>query len=244
MSKLYNGGASFGFSLNYNTAVPVDTRLVVSTLADLKNPETWVSGTFDSENDANNVYTVYPGLTVTVTSEKTVYIFVAETVNGETLAADSSWSKLSTSEATGDTQAAINTVKESVGLGENGEHVQTSGNYTSEATTVTGEIAAIDSVLKETKDEIGTSTDTKDSSTVYGNIAKVQDNLDTEKSKFEASSTITVGENSYETALEIVYVAATEDVAAHIALCDKNGDELSTVGIDNIVGNGTLKSSS
>lgn len=244
MSKLYNGGASFGFSLNYNTAVPVDTRLVVSTLADLKNPETWVSGTFDSENDANNVYTVYPGLTVTVTSEKTVYIFVAETVNGETLAADSSWSKLSTSEATGDTQAAINTVKESVGLGENGEHVQTSGNYTSEATTVTGEIAAIDSVLKETKDEIGTSTDTKDSSTVYGNIAKVQDNLDTEKSKFEASSTITVGENSYETALEIVYVAATGDVAAHIALCDKNGYELSTVGIDNIVGNGTLKSSS
>lgn len=244
MSKLYNGGASFGFSLNYNTAVPVDTRLVVSTLADLKNPETWVSGTFDSENDSNNVYTVYPGLTVTVTSEKTVYIFVAETVTGETLASDSSWSKLSTSEATGDTQTAINTVKDSVGLGENGEHIQTSGNYTSEATTVTGEIAALDSVLKETKDEIGTSADTKESSTVYGNIAKVQDNLDTEKSKFEASSTITVGENSYETALEIVYVAATEDVAAHIALCDKNGDELSTVGIDNIVGNGTLKSSS
>ena len=50
--------------------------------------------------------------------------------------------------------------------------------------------------------------------------------------------------------MEIKYVpAVTGDdidsaVAAHIALCDKNGKELSIVNIDSIVGNGTLKSSS
>lgn len=181
MSKLYNGGASFGFSLNYNTAVPVDTRLVVATLDDLKNPETWVSGNYDSENDANNVYTVYQGLQVAVNSEKTVYIFVADTVSKTTITSDSSWSKLSTAESTGDTQVAVDKIESSVGLGENGEHLQTSGNYTSKADTIVGEISALDTALKRTNDNIGESTDTKDATTVYGSIAKVQDNLDTEK---------------------------------------------------------------
>lgn len=250
MSKLYNGGASFGFSLNYNTAVPVDTRLVVATLDDLKNPETWVSGNYDSENDANNVYTVYQGLQVAVNSEKTVYIFVADTVSKTTITSDSSWSKLSTAESTGDTQVAVDKIESSVGLGENGEHLQTSGNYTSKADTIVGEISALDTALKRTNDNIGESTDTKDATTVYGSIAKVQDNLDTEKKKFADSATITAGTSTYETALEIKYVpAVTGDdtdsaVAAHIALCDKNGKELSTVNIDSIVGNGTLKSSS
>lgn len=250
MSKLYNGGASFGFSLNYNTAVPVDTRLVVATLDDLKNPETWVSGTFDSENDANNVYTIYPGLSVAVNSEKTVFVFVAETVSKDTIISDESWSKLSTAASTGNTQEAVDKVESSVGLGENGEHIQTSGNYTSKAKTITEEIAALDSELKTTNDTIGTSKDTKDDSTVYGGIAKVQDDLDNTKKKFSDSATIKLGDSTYETALEIKYVpAVTGDdadsaVAAHIALCDKNGKELSVVNVDSIVGNGTLKSSS
>lgn len=250
MSKLYNGGASFGFSLNYNTAVPVDTRLVVATLDDLKNPETWVSGAFDSENDANNVYTIYPGLSVAVNSEKTVFVFVAETVSKETITSDESWSKLSTAASTGNTQEAVDKVESSVGLGENGEHIQTSGNYTSKAKTITEEIAALDSELKATNDTIGTSKDTKDNSTVYGGIAKVQDDLDDTKKKLSDSATIKLGDSTYETALEIKYVpAVTGDdadsaVAAHIALCDKNGKELSVVNVDSIVGNGTLKSSS
>lgn len=250
MSKLYNGGASFGFSLNYNTAVPVDTRLVVATLDDLKSPETWVSGNYDSENDANNVYTVYQGLQVAVNSEKTIYIFVAETVSKTTITSDSSWSKLSTAESTGDTQESVDKIESSIGLSRDGEHIQTSGNYTSKATTITEEISALDTALKETNDNIGESTDTKDATTVYGSIAKVQDNLDIEKKKFEDSATITAGTSTYETALEIKYVpAVTGDdtdsaVAAHIALCDKNGKELSVVNIDSIVGNGTLKSSS
>lgn len=250
MSKLYNGGASFGFSLNYNTAVPVDTRLVVATLDDLKNPETWVSGTFDSENDANNVYTIYPGLSVAVNSEKTVFVFVAETVSKDTITSDESWSKLSTAASTGNTQEAVDKVESSVGLGENGEHIQTSGNYTSKAKTITEEIAALDSELKTTNDTIGTSKDTKDDSTVYGGIAKVQDDLDNTKKKFSDSATIKLGDSTYETALEIKYVPdvtgddADSAVAAHIALCDKNGKELSVVNVDSIVGNGTLKSSS
>ena len=248
MSKLYNGGASFGFSLNYNTAVPVDTRLVVATLADLKNPETWVSGVYDGENDSNNVYVVYPGLTVTVTSEKTVYVFIGEEVNGTTLSSDASWSKLSTAESTGDTQDAVDKIEESVGLAADGSHVQTSGNYTSDATTVVGEIAALDSALKSTNDKIGESGDTKEQDTVYGSIAKVQDDLNTEKSKIAGSATIKEVENTYETALEFKYVPVSgpdDDVKApaHLALCDKNGKELSTVDIDLIVGNGTLKES-
>ena len=250
MSKLYNGGASFGFSLNYNTAVPVDTRLVVATLDDLKNPETWVSGVFDSENDANNVYTIYPGLSVAVNSEKTVFVFVAETVSKETIISDASWSKLSTAASTGNTQEAVDKVESSVGLSEDGEHIQTSGNYTSKAKTITGEIAALDSELKATNDTIGTSKDTKDDSTVYGGIAKVQADLNDTKKKFSDSATIKLGDSTYETALEIKYVpAVTGDdadsaIAAHIALCDKNGKELSVVNVDSIVGNGTLKSSS
>ena len=248
MSKLYNGGASFGFSLNYNTAVPVDTRLVVATLADLKNPETWVSGVYDRENDSNNVYVVYPGLTVTVTSEKTVYVFIGEEVNGTTLSSDASWSKLSTAESTGDTQDAVDKIEESVGLAADGSHVQTSGNYTSDATTVVGEIAALDSALKSTNDKIGESGDTKEQDTVYGSIAKVQDDLNKEKSKIAGSATIKEVENTYETALEFKYVPVSgpdDDVKApaHLALCDKNGKELSTVDIDLIVGNGTLKES-
>ena len=248
MSKLYNGGASFGFSLNYNTAVPVDTRLVVATLADLKNPETWVSGVYDGKNDSNNVYVVYPGLTVTVTSEKTVYVFIGEEVNGTTLSSDASWSKLSTAESTGDTQDAVDKTEESVGLAADGSHVQTSGNYTSDATTVVGEIAALDSALKSTNDKIGESGDTKEQDTVYGSIAKVQDDLNTEKSKIAGSATIKEVENTYETALEFKYVPVSGPDAdvktpAHLALCDKNGKELSTVDIDLIVGNGTLKES-
>ena len=166
MSKLYNGGASFGFSLNYNTAVPVDTRFVVATLDDLKNPKTWVSGTFDSENDTNNVYTIYPGLSVTVNSEKTVFVFVAETVSKNTITSDASWSKLSTAESTGNTQGAIDKVESSVGLSEDGSHIQTSGNYTSKAKTIVEEISALDTTLKTTNDTIGTPNDTKDDPTV------------------------------------------------------------------------------
>ena len=177
MSKLYNGGASFGFSLNYNTAVPVDTRFVVSTLADLQNPESWVSGAYDSEIDSNNVYVVYPGLRVTVVEEKAVYVYTENEVNGAKLANIASWTKLSTAEATGNTQAAVDKVEASIGLAEDGSHVTTEGNYTKDATTIAGEIQALDTELKAVNDKIGKTTDEAGTETVYGAIADVQADL-------------------------------------------------------------------
>lgn len=48
-----------------------------------------------------------------------------------------------------------NTIEASVGLAENGSHVTTNGTYTSAATTVVGEIAALDSALKAVSDRVG-----------------------------------------------------------------------------------------
>lgn len=56
--------------------------------------------------------------------------------------------------AKGEVQAAIDTVEASVGLGTNGSHVTTTGNYTKDATTVVGEIAALDTQVKTNADAI------------------------------------------------------------------------------------------
>ena len=50
----------------------------------------------------------------------------------------------------------LTTVKNNVGLGADGSHTQTSGNYTSSATTVTGEIAALDTQVKINETSITT----------------------------------------------------------------------------------------
>ena len=172
MGKLYNGGASFGFSLNYNTAVPVDTRIVVKTITDLKDPQTWISGKYDAENDENNVYTVYPGLAVAVTDEKTVYIFSNETVNGTTIADASNWSRLATGNNTGALQTEVDNIETAVGLNADGTHITATGNYTKDATTIAGEISALDSELKNTNDALGTKEDSKETDTAFGRIAK------------------------------------------------------------------------
>lgn len=50
----------------------------------------------------------------------------------------------------------LTNVKNNVGLNENGSHITTSGNYTSSATTVTGEIAALDTQVKKNETSITT----------------------------------------------------------------------------------------
>ena len=50
----------------------------------------------------------------------------------------------------------LTNVKNNVGLNEDGSHITTSGNYTSSATTVTGEIAALDTQVKENETSITT----------------------------------------------------------------------------------------
>lgn len=56
--------------------------------------------------------------------------------------------------ADGVLQAAIDKVETSVGLATDGSHVTTSGNYTSGASTVVGEIAALDTQVKTNADKI------------------------------------------------------------------------------------------
>lgn len=55
-------------------------------------------------------------------------------------------------------QAAIDKVEASVGLATDGSHVTTSGNYTSGASTVVGEIAALDAQVKTNADAIAAET--------------------------------------------------------------------------------------
>lgn len=216
MSKLYNGGASFGFSLNYNTAVPVDTRSAVQAKSDLLDPKTWVSGTYDEEIDSNNVYVVYPGLTVSVVDEGTAYIFKAEEVNGATIASEASWSKLATGGNTETVQGDVNAVKAGVGLDKSGNHIATSGNYTGEATTIAGEISALDTELKKTNDLLGTAADGKDAETAFGKIAKETadriatiESLDADESA--KGSNVTVGVKEVDGVITEVTVA--EDYA-------------------------------
>ena len=51
-------------------------------------------------------------------------------------------------------------IEAAVGLNADGSHITTTGNYTSDATTVVGEIAALDTKLKEVSDTLGTGVST------------------------------------------------------------------------------------
>ena len=55
-------------------------------------------------------------------------------------------------------KAAEDTIEASVGLAANGSHVKTNGNYTKNATTVVGEIAALDGQVKINADAIAAET--------------------------------------------------------------------------------------
>lgn len=57
-----------------------------------------------------------------------------------------------------DRENADNKIKESVGLGTDGSHTATNGHYTSSATTVVGEIAALDAQVKTNADNIAQNT--------------------------------------------------------------------------------------
>ena len=224
MSKLYNSGASFGFSLNYNTAVPVDTRIVVKTITDLKDPQTWISGKYDAEHDENNVYTVYPGLAVTVTDEKTIYVFSNETVNGTTIADAANWSRLATGNNTGALQTEVDNIETAVGLNADGTHITTTGNYTQEATTIAGEISALDSELRNTNDALGTKEDSKETDTAFGRIAKevaertaAIEALDAEKEGSDEADFITVKVTEVDGVITAVDVTS-KDIASSTEL--------------------------
>ena len=63
--------------------------------------------------------------------------------------------------------AAEDKIEASVGLAADGSHVATTGNYTKNATTVVGEIAAVDAQVKKNEDAI---TLLNDANTVEGSV--------------------------------------------------------------------------
>ena len=76
--------------------------------------------------------------------------------------------------------------------------------------------------------------------TIIGAIGALDTKIKSEMDKLAASKTL--GEN-YEFTGQIKYVAAKDGVAAHIALVNVDGTELSTIPVSEIIGNGVLKTS-
>lgn len=89
--------------------------------------------------------------------------------NGDTYAANTGANYISSATSLNDADVKLDTalkaeenarasqddvIEASVGLADDGSHVTTSGNYTSSATTVVGEIAALDSALKSVADQV------------------------------------------------------------------------------------------
>ena len=63
-------------------------------------------------------------------------------------------------------QSQDDKIEASIGLAADGSHKTTTGNYTSDATTVVGEIAALDTKLKKVSDTLGTGVTTAEGKTV------------------------------------------------------------------------------
>ena len=227
MAKKYPSVSNFPVSFNVSIAKPLDSRDVVASLTELKNPATWTITEDSYTPGGANGFLVYRGLTVFVESENASYTYIAAgEVTETTIKADASWAKAARSSDLSSAQTALQTevdkIEAAVGLGTDGSHTTTSGNYTSGATTVVGEIAALDTALKSANDTIAA-----------------------EKKKFTDSATIVAnGTTSYETAVKIVYVAGTSTVPAKIQLQDKNNKMLSEVSLADVIGNGVLDSSS
>lgn len=111
------------------------------------------------------------------------------------------------------------------------------------------ELASLVKVLGGTKGDDGTVTvdfsnlnyyTSEGTKTIIGAIGALDAKIKSEMDKLAASKTL--GEN-YEFTGQIKYVAAKDGVAAHIALVDEAGRELSTIPVSDIIGNGVLKAS-
>lgn len=111
------------------------------------------------------------------------------------------------------------------------------------------EIETLVSVLGGTKGADGTVTvdfsglnyyTSEGTKTIIGAIEAIDAKVKDEMDKLAASKTLN---ENYEFTGEIKYVAAAGGTAAHIALVDEAGVELSTINVSDIIGNGVLKSS-
>lgn len=79
-----------------------------------------------------------------------------------------------------------------------------------------------------------------DATTILGVITSLDAKIKSELDKLAASKTL---DANYEFKGEFKYVASVTGAAAHLALVDKDGKELSSVPVSDIIGNGVLESS-
>lgn len=111
------------------------------------------------------------------------------------------------------------------------------------------ELESLVNVLGGTKDPDGTVTvdfsglnyhAPEGTKTILGAIKAIDAKIKEELDKLAASKTLN---DNYEFTGRITYVAASGGTAAHIALIDEDGAELSTIPVSDIIGNGVLQSS-
>ena len=111
------------------------------------------------------------------------------------------------------------------------------------------EIVSLTEILGGTKGPDGTVTvdfsnlnyyASEGTKTIIGAIESIDAKIKSELDKLAASKTL---DGNYEFTGRITYVAASGDTAAHIALVDEAGTELSTINVSDIIGNGILKTS-
>ena len=111
------------------------------------------------------------------------------------------------------------------------------------------EIVSLTEILGGTKGPDGTVTvdfsnlnyyASEGTKTIIGAIESIDAKVKAEMNKLAASKTLN---DNYEFTGQLTYVPAAGGTAAHIALVDEAGTELSTVPVSDIIGNGVLKTS-
>ena len=101
-------------------------------------------------------------------------------------------------------QGKVDTIEASVGLSADGKHITTSGNYTSGASTIAGEIAALDTQVKKNDGAI-----TAETSRATEAEAGLQEAIDAEEAR------ATAAEEALQEAIDAVKDAAISVVAGH-----------------------------
>ena len=111
------------------------------------------------------------------------------------------------------------------------------------------EIVSLTEILGGTKGPDGTVTvdfsnlnyyASEGTKTIIGAIESIDAKVKSEMDKLAASKTLN---DNYEFTGQLTYVPAAGGTAAHIALVDEDGTELSTIPVSDIIGNGVLKNS-
>lgn len=133
--------------------------------------------------------------------------------------------------------AAEDKIEASVGLADDGSHVTTKGNYTSKATTITGEISALDTQIKKNADAIGVLNgsgngsvskavaDAKaailgDAATDYNTLGKLEDQIQAVSSAAAKAHTVV---NAKSSGFVKVTVAKSDDNTHDVVTVSESG---------------------